>query len=171
MLTNTKVNDLEDRCATLESMIDNTDCLIAENSIEEERVFYSSVFSDNLLNTFNSIYYQVNNNIVSEVTRHKNLLNKELRLSDMPARGSLEDKSATLLLRMKNEHLLDNAKKSLKHANPNARAFYRLLTAMSCTLHGEMMIALKILNMILIEGYSNFIDGSSCPNISGAGPA
>ena len=38
-------------------------------------------------------------------------------------------------------------------------------------LHGEMRIYLKILTIIVIEGFSNCVDGSLCNNIGGAGPA
>ena len=50
------------------------------------------------------------------------------------------------------------------------RAFYGSLTAMTCILHGEMRISLKILNMILIEGHSNWLDGILHSSIGDTGP-
>ena len=38
-------------------------------------------------------------------------------------------------------------------------------------LHGEMIIALNFLTIILIKGCSNFLDGSLYPNVGGARPA
>ena len=72
-------------------------------------------------------------------------------------------------MRMKHEYQLRNLKK-WTHENPDVRAFCSLLIAMPHILHGEMRIALKILTMILIQGYSNCHDGILYPNIGGAGP-
>jgi len=171
MLTNENVSMMEEKRQALEELVDNIDYLITEENMVEERLFYSSVVSENLLRTFNSIYYQVNVSAASELITYNNLVNKELRLRNIPTRGSLETKRTVLLLRMKQEYQLKNLRQSLNHANPDVRAFYSLLTAMPCILHGENHICLKILKMILIEGYSNCLDGSLYSAIRGNGSA
>ena len=90
MLITEKVRGMEDRLETLEEIIGNAELLITETKMVEERLFYSCVITDNLLRNFNSIYYQVNTSVSSEVIRHNNLVNKELRLRNMPTIGTLE---------------------------------------------------------------------------------
>ena len=67
----------------------------------EEWLFYSSIVLVNLLGTFNSIYYQMNANTASELITYNNLVNKKLRLQNIPRRGLLETKRTVLLLCMK----------------------------------------------------------------------
>ena len=62
-------------------------------------------------------------------------------------------------------------RKALAHACPDVRAFYKLLTTMPCILHGEMRLALFILNKTMIEGYSNCIKGTLHRNIGSNGTA
>ena len=135
MISTEKVNEMEDRRENLKEIIDNTQVLITETTMAEERLFYYCLVTDNFLSNFNSICYQVNSSVENEVIPHNNLVNKELRLRSMPTIGTLESKRNALLIRMKHECQLRSFKKSLNHENPNVRVFYSLLTAMPCILH------------------------------------
>ena len=57
MLTNENVSMMEEKRQALEELVDDIDHLITEENMVEERLFYSSVVSENLLGTFNSICY------------------------------------------------------------------------------------------------------------------
>lgn len=48
-------------------------------------------------------------------------------------------------------------KKVLEYINCNIRAFYSLLTIVLHILHREMRVNLKIIHVIVIERYSNYI--------------
>lgn len=72
---------------------------------------------------------------------------------------------------MKNEHEMLELRKALDYASPDVRAFYSLLITMPCILHGEMRLALSIINKCMIEGYSNCIEGTLHSNIGGTGTA
>ena len=106
-----KVREVEDRLETLEEIIENTELLITETNMVEERLFYSCAITDNLLRNFNVICHQVNASVASEVIRHNNVVIKELKLRRMTTIGTLESTRTTLLMRMKHERQLRHLKK------------------------------------------------------------
>ena len=58
------------------------------------------------MKTINSIYFEVNMSVLSEVVNFNSLINKELRLRNEDTSGTLEEKRCRLLIIMKKEYEL-----------------------------------------------------------------
>ena len=73
------------------------------------------------------------------------------------------------MITMKNEHGLKMLRKLLAHGNMYARSFHSMLTAMSWTLHGDMITSLAFLNKALIKVYYNCVNRILNSEIGGSG--
>ena len=64
MLTTNVIDSIKNCMDLLQKKLDSLENLIIEEEIKDDRIFFSNLHDNNLKNTFKSIYYDINVNIV-----------------------------------------------------------------------------------------------------------
>jgi len=113
-----------------------------------------------------SIFYVPTND--DEKDDFVDLLFSELLLRRLPVDGDMEELRQRLLYTLELEDKYRNNLKKLQHCSALEAAIITLLHRIPCILHAENRIGIKILTMILMEGFSNALEKKIFGNISSA---
>jgi len=92
---------------------------------------------------------------VEDTELFSELLSDELELRSLDMTGSLEDMRARLKEALHHETQIRQLLDQVSHCEGVGVALFLVLQAVPCILHCENRVCLKILTMLLIEGYSN----------------
>ncbi len=90
----------------------------------------------------------------------------ELQLRSLDMTGTVEELRQHLKQSLQHENRLRTLLDQVNHTEGVGEALFLVMQAMPCILHCENRVCLKILTMILIEGYSNAESGVILSSVS-----
>jgi hypothetical protein len=93
------------------------------------------------------------------------LLSDELLLRNLSPRGELAELRECLLVELILEHNLKQHLEKLLHCSKLEQCLIALLNEIPCILHCENRVGIKLLTMVLLEGFSNATEGLVFGNI------